>query len=143
VDTAGNILGAHPGIQFFTIGQRRKLGLNGNSENPVYVTNIDPSTNTVVVGNEPQLYKNQLWASKVTFISDKNIDADLKVKAKIRYNSRESDASVRVLADSWAEINFNEPQKAITPGQPVVFYNDNELIGGGIVETKSPSKIAV
>jgi len=142
-DVTGNILGKHPGIQFFTIGQRKKLGLNGNSENPVYVTNIDASSNTVVVGNEPELYKNQIWASKITFISDKNINDDLKVKAKIRYNSKEADASVKMLTNSWATINFNEPQKAITPGQAVVFYHDNELIGGGIIETKAPSKLAV
>ena len=86
IDSSGNVLGQHPGLQFFTIGQRRKLGLNGNSENPVYVTDIDPNTNTVEVGNEQLLYKNQLWASKINFISNKNIDDELKVKAKIRYN---------------------------------------------------------
>ena len=74
IDSSGNVLGQHPGLQFFTIGQRRKLGLNGNSENPVYVTDIDPNTNTVEVGNEQLLYKNQLWASKINFISNKNID---------------------------------------------------------------------
>ena len=142
-DATGKVLGQHPGLQFFTIGQRRKLGLNGNSENPVYVTDIDPNTNTVEVGSEQQLYKNQIWASKITFISDKNIDDNLNVKAKIRYNSKEADASVKILANSWATISFAEPQKAITPGQAVVFYNNNEIIGGGIVETKLPSKLAV
>ena len=142
-DATGKVLGQHPGLQFFTIGQRRKLGLNGNSENPVYVTDIDPNTNTVEVGSEQQLYKNQIWASKITFISDKNIDHNLKIKAKIRYNSKEADASVKVLANSWATISFTEPQKAITPGQAVVFYNNNEIIGGGIIETKLPSKLAV
>ena len=142
-DSSGNILGQHPGLQFFTIGQRRKLGLNGNSENPVYVTNIDPNTNTVEVGNEQALYKNQIWASKINFISNKNMDDELKVKAKIRYNSKAAYASVKILDDSWATINFDEPQKAITPGQAVVFYDDNELVGGGIVETKSPSRLTV
>ncbi len=138
VNIEGDVLGSHPGIQFFTIGQRRGLGLNGNTEKPLYVTRIDADSNEVVLGNSEDLYRTSLWASRVNYISG---DASLNmtgVTAKIRYKASEAPASVIPLDESWAEIRFDEPQRAVTPGQAVVFYSGERILGGGYIELEAP-----
>ncbi len=136
VNTSGTILGQHPGIQFFTVGQRRGIGLNGNSEKPMYVLEIDTENNQVVAGPEDKLFRSTHWASKVNFISGQIPQKPIEVKAKIRYKATECPATVIPNGD-FAEIRFHTPQRAVTPGQAVVFYQDEELIGGGIIELKS------
>ena len=138
VDVAGTVLGPHPGVQFFTIGQRRGLGLQGNTGRPMYVVKIDPETNQVVLGPEEELYRTGVWASRVNFTSGAAPKGRLEVTAKIRYKASESPATLTVQGE-WAELRFEEPQRAVTPGQAVVFYRNEELVGGGIIELDPPS----
>ena len=143
INLDGEVLGTHPGIQFFTIGQRRGLGLNGNTERPLYVTRIDAESNEVVLGNSEDLFRTSLWASRVNYISG-NPPADMKnVTAKIRYKASEARASVIPLDEGWAEIRFDEPQRAVTPGQAVVFYDGDRILGGGYIELEAPVGAAV
>ena len=138
VDTESKVLGKHPGIQFFTVGQRRGLGLNGNTATPRYVVKIDSETSTVVLGTEKELLRSTLWASGVNYTSGEAPAGPLNVTAKIRYKAPVSPATVLPLGD-WTEIRFHKPQRAITPGQAVVFYSGDEVIGGGIIELDPPS----
>ena len=133
VDPNGNVLGEHPGIQFFTVGQRRKLGINSNDGEPRYVVKINSDTNEVVLGADEDLMETDFTANKLSFTSEVEIGSEIKVKARIRYKANEEPAVV-VSKDGYADITFLEPQRAITPGQPVVFYRDEEMIGGGIIE---------
>ena len=136
VDMDGNVIGDHPGVQFFTIGQRRKLGLQGNSPTPYYVTNIDSTSCKVTLGNEDDLYRTNLWASRVNYVSGISPKKPIKVAAKIRYKAGEAPA-ILTPHGNWAEINFEQPQRAVTPGQAVVFYSNETVIGGGYIETSS------
>ena len=133
IDTDGNILGEHPGIQFFTVGQRRKLGINPNDGEPRYVIKINSESNEVVLGADEDLMETDFTANKLSFTSKVEVDSEMEVKARIRYKAKEEPALV-ILRDGYADIRFVEPQRAITPGQPVVFYQDEEMIGGGIIE---------
>jgi len=133
VDPNGNVLGEHPGIQFFTVGQRRKLGINSNDGEPRYVVKINSDTNEVVLGADEDLMETEFTANKLSFTSEVEIGSEIRVKARIRYKANEEPAVV-VIKDGYADIKFLEPQRAITPGQPVVFYRDEEMIGGGIIE---------
>ena len=133
VDPNGNVIGEHPGIQFFTVGQRRKLGINSNDGEPRYVVKINSDTNEVVLGADEDLMETDFTANKLSFTSEVEIGSEIKVKARIRYKANEEPAVV-VIKDGYADITFLEPQRAITPGQPVVFYRDEEMIGGGIIE---------
>ena len=128
VDSEGNILGEHQGIEFFTVGQRRGLGVAGQS--PQYVTGIDPDTNQVIIGPEEKLYSDTLWASDVNYVSDKEPDDATEVTVKIRYKSPETEAVLHPRGDD-AMIRFHQPQRAITPGQAAVFYRGDEVLGGG------------
>ena len=133
VDPNGNVLGEHPGIQFFSVVQRRKLGINSNDGEPRYVVKINSDTNEVVLGADEDLMETDFTANKLSFTSEVEIGSEIKVKARIRYKANEEPAVV-VIKDGYADITFLEPQRAITPGQPVVFYRDEEMIGGGIIE---------
>ena len=137
-DIAGTVLGPHPGVQFFTIGQRRGLGLQGNTGKPMYVVKINPETNQVILGPEEELYRTGMWASGVNFTSGTAPKDTLDVTAKIRYKASESPATLTVQGKR-AELHFREPQRAVTPGQAVVFYRGDELVGGGIIELEPPS----
>ena len=134
----GEVLGTHPGIQFFTIGQRRGLGLPGNTPQPLYVTRIDSETNEVVLGRHDDLLSSRLWASRVRYVSGIVPDDPTEVTAKIRYKADGANATIIPLSDDTAEIWFDEPQRAVTPGQPVVFYSGDKIIGGGYIETETP-----
>ncbi len=139
VDMAGKTLGRHPGIHFFTVGQRRGLGLDGNTGHPMYVVRIDPETNEVVLGPEERLSRTDLWASRVNFMAGSPPAGPVPVTAKIRYNGSGAMATVTPRGE-WAEVSFAEPQRAVTPGQAVVFYDGDELVGGGIIELEPPSR---
>ncbi|MFC1768081.1 tRNA 2-thiouridine(34) synthase MnmA, partial [Candidatus Margulisiibacteriota bacterium] len=131
VDVHGNIIGMHGGIQFFTIGQRRGLGLA--RPEPTYVVKIDQKTNTLVVGSKGDALGDDLIAGEINLVSVDKIGSPMKVQAKIRYNSDGADAMLYPLNDK-VKLVFNEPQVAITPGQSAVFYQGDDLIGGGIIE---------
>jgi len=134
ININGDQIGEHSGVHFFTIGQRRKLGLKDNFNDPLYVIKIDADKNEITLGAESELYKSNLYASKINFISGIYPNDSIKVNVKIRYKSSMSPATVNIKSN-YANIDFDEPQRAITPGQPAVFYQEEKLIGGGIIET--------
>ena len=138
VDIDGSLLGEHPGIQFFTIGQRRGIGLEGNTGSPRYVVEIDASTNRVTVGPEDALYRDRLWVSRVNYTTGEPPSGPVRVSARIRYKASDAPATLVPTVD-WAEVRFDEPQRAVTPGQPVVFYDGDRVIGGGYIETSPPA----
>ncbi len=140
VDQSGNVLGDHPGIQFFTVGQRRKLGLQGNSGKPMFVTKINAQNNQVTLGAQKDLMQRQLWASRVNYLDGTPPVGPTEVTAKIRYRANDAPATLIPNAENsegWAEIMFDEPQRAVTPGQAVVFYQGDKVLGGGIIEIEA------
>lgn len=132
VDIKGNILGMHKGIINYTIGQRKGLGISVGK--PIYVVAIDAENNRVVLGDEDEVFSNALIASDLNFISIDRLEGDLRVKAKIRYSAKEADAVIKPYGDNKVKVIFDEPQRAITPGQSVVFYDGDIVVGGGIIE---------
>ena len=135
VDAQGNIVGEHGGIEFFTVGQRRGLGVAGRQ--PQYVIRIDPDKDQVTVGAEEDLYSDTLIASEVSYTSDQEPDGAIDITVKIRYKSPETEATLYPQG-GLALIRFREPQRAITPGQAVVFYRGEEVLGGGRISTGQP-----
>ena len=132
VDKEGNILGKHKGIVYYTIGQRKGLGLALGR--PVFVTDINPLNNTVVVGPEEDIFKTDLLAKDVNFISIDKLEGPMKVEAKIRYSAKPAEATIYPAEDGKVRVKFNDKQRAITKGQSVVFYNGNSVVGGGVIE---------
>ncbi len=131
VDLDGNVLGKHKGIIHYTIGQRKGLGISLGK--PAYVVNIIPEKNQVVLGNNEDVFSNGLIAEKVNFITFDELKDPVDVKAKIRYTARAEDAIIKPLEDGKFKIEFIKPQRAITPGQAIVFYQDDILVGGGTI----------
>jgi tRNA-specific 2-thiouridylase len=131
VDSSGRIVGRHQGIGEYTIGQRRRLPARGGRE-PLYVLSVNPLTNTVIAGGEDELLSDALWAEKLSFVSSRAPRGPLAVEAKIRYRSQAAPALL-TLHDGRAEVRFERPQRAITPGQAVVFYQGRKVLGGGII----------
>ena len=133
VNTTGEYLGDHPGIQFFTIGQRRRLGLPSKDGEPMFVLDIDEESRKITLGKEEELYQREFTCKGITFTSETSVSEPLHVNARIRYNAKEADAMVYIEGDE-GRVVFTDPHRAITPGQPVVFYQGEEMIGGGIIE---------
>jgi tRNA-specific 2-thiouridylase len=133
VNTEGKILGQHEGIHHYTIGQRRGLGISWPE--PLYVTGINPDNNQVVVGTKEQLPGFSFIANKTNWITFNEPKEPFKTLARIRYRHQEAPAMVTPLADGRIRVDFEEPQRAITPGQAVVFYEGDIVIGGGWIET--------
>jgi tRNA-specific 2-thiouridylase len=131
VDSSGRVVGRHGDIGGYTVGQRRGLPARGGRE-PLYVLRVNPTTNTVVAGSEDELLSDVLWAEKLSFVSGRAPRRPLTVEAKIRYRSRAAPALL-ALHDGRAEVRFERPQRAITPGQAVVFYQGEKVLGGGII----------
>jgi len=132
VDKENRVLSQHQGIPHYTIGQRRGMGIAAS--HPLYVIDIQAEKNTVVAGSQEGLYKKKLMASDVNMISKFGMKKGMKVRAKIRYKHREAKASVSFLPSDQALVTFEKPQRAITPGQAVVFYTGDIVVGGGIIE---------
>lgn len=131
VDKRGEILGRHKGVAFYTVGQRHGLGFYDGQR--MYVIKIEPEKNRIVVGTEEDLYSKELIAKKVNWVSGKPPSNPMDVAVKIRYKSPEVLATLYPDLSS-AKVQFHRPQRAITPGQSVVFYQNDEVIGGGIIE---------
>jgi tRNA-specific 2-thiouridylase len=130
VNCRGEVLGKHRGTAFYTVGQRHGLGLA--TAEPLYVTKIEPDRNRLIVGNRRELHATELIATEVSWISGNPPSEPMKVAVKIRYRSPEIAATISPRQDS-VKVNFHQPQPAITPGQAVVFYQDNEVLGGGTI----------
>ena len=129
VDARGKVLGHHKGIPFYTIGQRRGLGVAYSQ--PLYVTAIDIGKNRVVVGTRDDVLKKGLIADGVRWTAIDGITGRRRVMAKIRYNHKKAKATVTEQGENTVRVDFDEPQAAPTPGQAVVFYNKDIVLGGG------------
>jgi len=128
----GESLGEHRGIPFYTIGQRRGLGIT--DKEPLYVTDIDADNNTITVGGKEDVYQNELYASGLNWIAMEKLEQPIRVKAKIRYLHQEAEAKVIPIEEDRVHVKFNELQLAITPGQTVVFYRGDIVLGEGTIE---------
>jgi len=127
----GEVLGTHPGIAFFTVGQRKGLGITASK--PLYVVELLPEENTVVVGEEEELYSRGLLAGDANWIAVERPDGPMRVKAKIRYRSADVPAIATTDADGCVRIEFDEPQRAVSPGQAVVLYDGDAVVGGATI----------
>ena len=132
MDKQGNTLGEHRGIPFYTIGQRKGLGLS--QAEPQYVIDIDSKNNTIVVGSEEQLYHNELIASGLNWIAIEKLEQPMEVEARIRYRHKEAEATVTPMNEDKVHVQFKQPQLSITPGQTVVFYQGDMVVGSGTIE---------
>jgi tRNA-uridine 2-sulfurtransferase len=136
MDTGGMQIGEHRGVAFYTVGQRRGLGIYQPA--PVYVVAILPATNTIVVGGEEALWSDILVADNINLVSAAAITSGQRCTAKIRYRSAEAEAWLYPLNDGLVEVRFARPQRAITPGQAVVFYDGDLLLGGATISRAGP-----
>ncbi len=132
VDTKGNVLGNHKGIVHYTVGQRKGLGITFGK--PMFVVALDAKTNRVILGDDSEVFSSSLTASDLNFISIPKAIDGMRVDAKIRYSAQESPATIHVIDDNRIKVVFDEPQRAITPGQAVVFYNGDIVVGGGTID---------
>jgi tRNA-specific 2-thiouridylase len=131
-DREGQVLGRHEGIHRFTIGQRKGLGLATGI--PLYVVGIDAGDASVTVGPRQDLERDSLTASRVTWMSGDTPASPIRASARIRYRHKEAPATITALADGRATVVFDQPQSAITPGQAVVFYDGEIVLGGGWID---------
>lgn len=131
LDTAGRTIGQHKGLPFYTIGQREGLGIA--APEALYVMQIDVARNALVVGTRAQLGRRELVATEVNYISGQIPQGPLGITAKIRYKAVESEVLLTPLEDGRARVTFAQPQRDITPGQGVVFYQGEVVLGGGII----------
>ncbi len=131
LDLQGRVVGRHKGIPFYTVGQRRGLGLAMGER--IYVVAIDPRRNAVVVGPEEALLADELISKDNNFIYLEKLTRPMEVQARIRYKAPAAPAVITPLEGSRVHVRFYEPQRAITPGQAVVYYRDDYVVGGGII----------
>lgn len=130
IDKNGDVLGTHKGIVHYTVGQRRGLGIA--AEHPLYVLKIDAEANRVVLGKNEELFSRDVTAEKVNLIAVENLTDPIRCKAKIRYRHLEQPCQAW-MEDGRLRVRFDEPQRAITPGQSLVLYDGDTVIGGGII----------
>lgn len=133
LDTEGHKIGTHQGIVNYTIGQRKGLGITFGK--PMYVVDIDPDFNRVVLGENESVFKRELWADDVNFILMDGLTGPYQCEAKIRYSAKPAACTIEMIGD-LVHVIFDEPQRAITPGQAVVFYKNQFLVGGGTIIRK-------
>jgi tRNA-specific 2-thiouridylase len=131
VDRDGRVLGTHAGVAAYTVGQRRGLGLGQGTA--LYVTEIDAEANRLTVGTAADLGRDRLTATAVNFIACAPPRAPLRVEARIRHSHRPAPATVVATGEGEAEVVFDEPQRAVTPGQSVVWYRGDLVVGGGVI----------
>ncbi len=131
VDTKGNVIGKHEGIAFYTIGQRRGLGIASSKR--LYVIDIDAENNRIMLGDESGLFNDVLIAGDINLVSMERLADTMDVAAKIRYRNPEVSAEIMPFDIDKIKVKFKEPQRAIAKGQSVVFYDKDIVIGGGII----------
>ena len=129
VSTSGEVLGSHSGIHGFTVGQRKGLGVT--SSNPLYVLNIHPESRAVTVGTDAELMRRELFADRLNWISIPTLTEPIRVQAKIRHRHEPAWATLSPAGQDLAQAVFDEPQRAITPGQAAIFFDGDEVVGGG------------
>ncbi len=133
VNAKGEVIGNHKGTVFYTIGQRRGLGVAHPT--PLYVLDIDPESNRVIVGENADLFSDTMLVTHISWVSIEKPDNEFKADVKIRYLHTASPATVYPQKDGSAKVVFEKSQRAITPGQSAVFYNGDIVLGGGIIDS--------
>lgn len=131
VDLQGNVIAQHKGIINYTIGQRKGLGIAAKA--PYYVVGKNLETNEVILGSNDDLFSSTLTATDVNFISVEKLTGPMRVRAKVRYKQKETDATISPLENGDVSVVFDEPQRAIASGQAVVFYDGDIVVGGGTI----------
>jgi tRNA-specific 2-thiouridylase len=129
VSTTGEVIGQHDGIHNFTIGQRKGLGVA--SPDPLYVIQIEPGSRRVTVGSDAEATTRMLRARELNWIAIPSLEGEMRVRAKIRHRHEPAWATIRRVGPEEVEACFDEPQRAVTPGQSAVFYDEDEVVGGG------------
>ena len=132
VTTKGELLGTHKGYPFYTIGQRKGLEMAVGS--PLYVTEIIPDTNTVVLGNKEDLEKQEMGVKGLNLIKYASLEGEVEAVTKIRYKDIGTHSTLAQVADDEVKVTFHKKVKAIAPGQSAVFYEGDDLLGGGIIQ---------
>jgi tRNA-specific 2-thiouridylase len=135
VNTKGEKLGSHSGIHRYTIGQRRGLGIA--HEKPLYVVQIERARNQIIVGEKEELEQTEFSAKGVNWVAFDEPTEPVRAEVKVRYRHEPAAATIYALEDARARIVFDEPQRAITPGQATIFYHGEEVVGGGWIEKNS------
>ena len=132
VDKNGNVLGKHKGIICYTVGQRKGLGLSFDS--PRYVVSKNADDNTVTLGKEDELFADTVFAENVNLITEQEVNKPISCEAMIRYNQKPQSATVTLLSDGRLKAVFDTPQRAPSPGQSLVIYQGEKVLGGGIIQ---------
>lgn len=135
VGSDGELVGRHAGIVDYTVGQRKRVPARGGDE-PLFVLNVDARANTVVVGPHEELMAGGLLANDLKFCDGESPDTPANVLAKIRYRAEAVPAEMRLIGNGSAEVRFQDPQRAVTPGQAVVFYEGDRVLGGGTISER-------
>jgi tRNA-uridine 2-sulfurtransferase len=139
VTAGGEVLGRHSGIHSFTVGQRKGLGIpaaGSGTTKPQYVLAIHPDSHQVTVGSDAELMSRELVADRLNWVSVAGVDGELRVRAKIRHRHEPAWATLTSAGDGLARAIFDQPQRAITPGQAAVFYDGDEVVGGGWIASE-------
>ncbi len=131
VNRAGEVIGTHKGLIHYTVGQRKGLGIAMGQ--PVFVLELRPETNEVVLGNSYEVFTDRLYADRLNFMAIEDLEGELEVEAKIRYSHKGAKCTIRRTSRDQVLCIFEEPQRAITPGQAVVFYQGDYVVGGGTI----------
>lgn len=134
VDIEGRVVGKHKGIIHYTIGQRKGLGLSLGK--PVFVVEIKPDTNEVVVGDNSDVFAYKVYANRLNFMTIERLEGEMEVMGKIRYSHKEAPCRIRMVDEDTLECIFDDAQRAITPGQAIVFYDGEYVVGGGTIIKK-------
>ena len=132
VNSKGEILGKHNGLYHYTIGQRKGLGISNAV--PLFVLGFNKEKNEVIVGEEVELYKREIIVTDINLLLVDKIDREMEVRVKTRYSSNEAKAKI-IQIDNYIKVVFDEPQRAVTPGQSAVFYIDDIVLGGGKISS--------
>ena len=131
ITTEGRVVGTHPGIERFTIGQRKGLGVAMGE--PYFVVRIEPSTRKIVIGRQEELARSELTAAGCNWLVDPP-DGEFGCSAKIRYNSPPATATAELISNGRLRVKFHEPRYGVAPGQAVVLYDDERVLGGGWID---------
>lgn len=133
VDESGAVLGTHAGIIGYTVGQRRGLGVS-SSRGRLYVKQVRPADNTVVLSGNESLFSRALTAGGLNLIACARLDAPVRLRARVRYRMAEQPCTVEQTGPDSVRVTFDQPQRAVTPGQSVVFYDGDTVVGGAVIE---------
>ena len=133
LDPDGNVIGTHPGIIHFTLGQRKGLGIGG-AEQPLYVIQINAADNSIVVGPKELTAVNDVIVGSLNWIAIEHLDGNLRANCRLRSHQKEVPCTVSAQGDGRISVQFDDPQYSATPGQSLVLYQEDAVLGGGIIE---------